>query len=46
MRRPGRWGGAERGETALLEVPLLSLRDGRLGEERVGLIDEGGVREL
>lgn len=29
-----------------MEAPLLSLRDGRLGDERFGLIEEGGVREL
>lgn len=45
MRGPGRCGGTARGEIAL-GVLLLSLSDGRLGEDKVGLIEEGGVREL
>lgn len=42
---PGRcWGGGT-GVLAVL-APLSSFRAGRLGEERVGLIDDGGVMEL
>lgn len=39
---PGRCGG---GGIGVLE-PLLSDKEGRLGEERVGLMDDGGVIEL
>lgn len=43
---PGRCAGGGTGVLAVLLVPLDSFKEGRLDEEGVGLIDEGGVMEL
>jgi hypothetical protein len=42
--KAGRCGG--RGRVVVVPLESVSLNDGRLGEESVGLIDEGGVMEL
>lgn len=44
MAMAGRCGG--RGRVVVVPLESVSFSDGRLGEERVGLIDEGGVMEL